>query len=192
MLGELPTIRTILMDGGSAAPVVSEAHAQTSASWSHDGEAIFFGRDPYGENQDISIYRVDLQTRRTEKIPGADDLYAPLVSPDGRYLVAQSTAGAPLLTLIDLQTGKRMPLTKSKADYPAWSADSQYVYCNTFASPEPMIIRVHVPDGKLEKVIDLPFRIAGVYGFWSGLAPDGSPLVFRSYEQTDVYALLLR
>jgi len=96
------------------------------------------------------------------------------------------------LTLIDLQTGKRMPLTKSKADYPAWSADSQYVYCNTFASPEPMIIRVHVPDGKLEKVIDLPFRIAGVYGFWSGLAPDGSPLVFRSYEQTDVYALLLR
>jgi DNA-binding winged helix-turn-helix (wHTH) protein/Tol biopolymer transport system component len=190
--GELPKICTISFDGGNAEPVVSEAHAQTSATWSPDGNSIFFGRDPYGENQDMSIYRVDLRSKRAEKIPGADDLFAPILSPDGRYLAVQSTAGDHLLTLIDLPSGKRMPITKSKVDYPAWSADSQFLYCNTFTSDNPMIIRVHVPDGKVEKVVDLPFKITGVYGFWSGLTPDGSVLLFRSHEQTDVYALGLR
>jgi Tol biopolymer transport system component len=190
--GELPKICTISFDGGNAEPVVSEAHAQTSATWSSDGNSIFFGRDPYGENQDMSIYRADLRSKRAEKIPGTDDLFAPILSPDGRYLAVQSTAGDHFLTLIDLPSGKRMPITKSKVDHPAWSADSQFLYCNTFTSDNPMIIRIHVPDGKVEKVVDLPFKITGVYGFWSGLTPDGSVLLFRSHEQTDVYALGLR
>lgn len=190
--GELPKIYTISADGGSAVPVVPEFHAQTSASWSPQGDRIFYGRDPYGENQDVSLYRVDIQSGHKEKIPGAENLFSPICSPDGRYLAAQSTVGDHALVLVNLQNDARTVLLKSKADYPAWSADSQYLYFNTFASDAPAIYRVHVPDGKIEKLMDLPFRATGVYGFWSGLTPDGSPLVFRSHEQTDIYALGLR
>ncbi|MFZ0821624.1 MAG: winged helix-turn-helix domain-containing protein [Candidatus Acidiferrales bacterium] len=190
--GEMPKIYTISFDGGNAESVVSESHAQTSASWSPQGNQIFYGRDPYGESQDVSLYRVDLRSGRSEKIPGADNLFSPICSPDGRYLAAQSTVGDHALVLVDLQSEKRIVLLRSKADYPAWSADSQYLYFNTFASDNPALFRVRVPDGRVEKLMDLPFRITGIYGFWSGLTPDGSPLLFRSHEQTDVYALGLR
>jgi len=187
--GELPKIYTISMDGGNAEPVVSESHAQTSASWAPKGDVIYYGRDPYGEGQDVSLYRADLQTHHAEKIQGADNLFSPICSPDGRYLASQSTVGARLLVLIDLQKGTQTPSSKVKVDYPAWSADSQFLFFNTFASSAPAFFRMHVPDGKVEKLLDLPFQITGVYGLWSGLTPDGSPLLFRSHEQTDVYSL---
>jgi Tol biopolymer transport system component len=190
--GELPKIYTIAMDGGNAEPIVSEPHAQTSASWSPRGDVIFYGRDPYGEGQDVSLYRVDPKAHRTEKIPGTENLFSPICSPDGRYLAVQSTTGDHELILIDLQDDKRIVLTKSKADYPAWSSDSKFLYFNTFTSEAPGLFRVQVADGRIEKLMDLPFQITGVYGLWSGLTPDGSPLLFRSREQTDVYSLGLR
>jgi Tol biopolymer transport system component/DNA-binding winged helix-turn-helix (wHTH) protein len=190
--GKLPKLYTISLDGGNADPITSELHAQTSATWSSDGNFIFYGRDPLGENQDVSLYRVDVRNGHAEKVVDADNLFAPLCSPDGRYLAAQSTSGDNHLILIDLQSNKRSVISATKVDYPAWSADSQFLYVNSFVLDKPAIFRVHVPDGKVEKVTDLPFQTTGVYGNWSGLAPDGSPLLFRSHVQTDVYALALR
>jgi Tol biopolymer transport system component len=145
-----------------------------------------------GENQNNSLYRVDVRNGRAEQIAGTDNLFAPVCFPDGRYLAAQSTTGDNHLILFDLQTNKRSVISFTKVDYPAWSSDSQFLYVNNFVLDKPAIFRVHVPDRKLEKVADLPFATTGVYGSWSGLAPDGSPLVFRSHVQTDVYALALR
>jgi Tol biopolymer transport system component/DNA-binding winged helix-turn-helix (wHTH) protein len=190
--GELPKIYTISSDGGNAEPVISETHAQTSASWSPDGKFIFYGRDPEGEKQDISLYQIDLRNRRTEKIPATDGLYSPICSPDGRFLSAQAPGESPELVLYNLQTMKRTVLKKGKADYPAWAADSRVIYFNTFTSDMPAVFRVGLTDGKIQKITDLPFRTTGVYGSWSGLAPDGSPLLFRSGIQTDVYALRLQ
>jgi len=190
--GKLPKLFTISVDGGTPEPVVSEIHAQTSANWSPQGDFIYYGRDPEGENQDISIYRADVRSGRSEKIPGSEKLFAPLCSPDGRYLSAQSTSGDNHLILIDLQTNNRIVISATKVDYPAWSADSQFLYVNSFVLDKPLISRIHVPDGKVEKVTETPFPTTGVYGNWSGLAPDGSPLLFRSHVQTDVYALALR
>jgi len=192
LAGQLPKLNTISVDGGNAEPIGNEAHAQTSASWSPQGDFIYYGRDPYGENQDVSLYRVDIRNGRPEKIPGTENLFAPTCSFDGRYLAAQSTSGDNHLILVDLQTNKRSVISPTKVDYPAWSADSQFIYVNSFVLDQPAIFRLHVPDGKVEKVTDLPFRTTGVYGNWSGLAPDGSPLLFRSHVQTDVYALALR
>jgi hypothetical protein len=140
----------------------------------------------------MNLYRAKAGSGQSEKISGSDNLFSPICSPNGRYLLAQTATGDGMLVLIDLQSGTRTVLLKRKVDYPAWSADSQYVFVNSFTSDEPAIFRVHVPDGKVEKVTDLPFRPTGIFGSWSGLAPDGSPLVVRSHEQTNVYALGLR
>jgi Tol biopolymer transport system component/DNA-binding winged helix-turn-helix (wHTH) protein len=189
--GEMLKLYTISPEGGNPEPLVSEAHAQTSASWSPGGDFIVYGRDPNGENQDVSLYRFDLVSHHAEKIPGTEGLFAPLFSPDGRNVVAQSLTGGRLLVLVDLKSGKRTTLSKRRGDYPAWSADSQYLYFNTLMRDESALFRVHVPDGKEEKITYVPFPTAGVYGVWSGLAPDGSPLVLRNREQSDVYALSL-
>jgi Tol biopolymer transport system component/DNA-binding winged helix-turn-helix (wHTH) protein len=189
--GRLPKVYTISFDGGTPEPLVSESHAQTGGSWSPDGTSILYGRDPDGENQDIALYRFDLRTRHTERIPGTEGLYCLLWSPDGRRVAASSTAASRLLVLLDLKTGTITPLSKHKADYPAWSADSQYIYFNSNVAPQPAIFRVHVADRREEKVTDVAFRATGTYGSWSGLAPDGSPLLLRDRKQTDVYALSL-
>ncbi|MBZ5522829.1 MAG: winged helix-turn-helix domain-containing protein [Acidobacteriia bacterium] len=189
--GELPKLYTISPDGGNPEPLIADLHAQTAPSWSPQGDSIVYGRDPDGENQDIALYQADLRSGRAEKLPGTDGLYGPRWSPDGRSLAAQSTAGDRLLVLVDLRTGKRTTLTRRKADYPAWSADSQYLYFNTMMTGKPALFRVHVPDGREEKIIDVHFPATGVYGAWSGLSPDGSPLVLRDREQADVYVLSL-
>lgn len=190
--GEMPKLYTISAEGGNPEPVLSETHAQSSPGWSASGDSIVYGRDPDGENEDIALYRFDLHSGPAGRIPGTEGLYAPLCSPDGRYLVAQSTTGDRLLTLVDLKTGKRTTLAKRKADYPAWSADSQYIYFNTATTDDPALLRLHVPDGREERITDVRFPVTGIYGVWSGLAPDGSPLILRGHNQTDVYALSVK
>jgi Tol biopolymer transport system component/DNA-binding winged helix-turn-helix (wHTH) protein len=190
--GEVPKLYTISPDGGAPQLLLSDSRAQSSTSWSADGKFVIYGHDPNADTQDIFLYRLELLSGRTARIPGTQGLWAALCSPDGRYLVAQSITDDHLLVLLDLKTGERSALTKRKADYPAWSADSQYVYFNTFnfsAGGPPALYRVRVPGGKEEKIVDLQFLVAGIYGYWSGLALDGSPLVLRNRSATDVYAL---
>jgi len=56
---------------------------------------------------------------------------------------------------------------------------------------KPALFRVHVPDGKKGKITEVNFPATGIYGIWSGVAPNGSPLVLRDREQADVYELSL-
>jgi hypothetical protein len=125
-------------------------------------------------------------------------LYYPLVSPNGRYLAAVTqgagqtrTIGSRTLLLVDVKTGTRKRLSPRMPGYPKWSADSKYLYFNTIDTVEPALFRVHVPDGKEEKLADVPFRVTGMYWAWSGLTPDGSMLVLRERDNLDVYALTL-
>ena len=46
-------------------------------------------------------------------------------------------------------------------DYPAWSADSQFLFVNSFVLDQPAIFRIHVPDGKVQKIADLPLPNEG-------------------------------
>lgn len=189
--GELPRLYSISAEGGNPEPLLSEPHAQAGASWAPSGEFLIYGRDPDGENQDIFLYRFDVRARTSSRIPGTEGLYAPLISPDGRSLVAQNTAD-PSLTILDLKTNRRASLSDRKADYPAWSPDSEYIYFNTMNySLEPALFRIRVADHELEKITDIRFPTGGTYGGWSGLGPDGSLLVLRTHSQTDIYALTL-
>ncbi|HET9399320.1 MAG TPA: hypothetical protein VFO34_00070, partial [Candidatus Acidoferrales bacterium] len=190
--GQLPKLFTISPEGGYPEPVAADTHAQTSPTWSPGGDSIYFGRDPDGENQDMFLYRVNVKSGALERLVGSQDLYAPICSPDGNSLVAQSVTGAHELILFDLRTGQRRVLSDNHADYPDWSADSRFVYFNTLMYKQPGLFRVRVADSKIEKIADVPFLSTGSYGVWSGLAPDGSVLVLRSHVQTDVYALSLR
>jgi len=52
------------------------------------------------------------------------------------------------------------------------------------------VIRIHVPDGKREQLVDLKdLVLTGLGGGSVSIAPDGSPLLLRDRGTQDVYAL---
>jgi Tol biopolymer transport system component len=189
---EWTKIYTISPEGGSPEPLVSDAHSQAIPIWSATGDAVLFSRDKDAEPvSEMVIFRRNLVGRVTEKIPSSDGLFGPSLSPDGRYL-AGIDALSRLLFVIDLKTGQRTQVSEHTADYPCWSADSRYHYYNTLIREEGRyLLRVRVPGGKEEEITSVSFFATGVYGFWSGLAPDGSPILLRDQSQTNVYALAL-
>ena len=89
------------------------------------------------------------------------------------------------LLIVDLESGKRTQIAGPMA-WPAWSFDSQYIYFVRWGINS--IFRVHVPDGREEKVLEAPFRVAP----WPfAIAPDCSLILLREHGRYDVYALSL-
>jgi len=191
--GERTKLELISRDGGNSTPLLEGPYGQFAPSWSADGSFLVYTRcSNVDTRDDCALYRFDLAAKIAHKIPGSDGLFSGVLAPDGRHLAAVEVA-ARRIDLVDLQSGQRTQLTRShpRAEFGIWSRDSQYVYFNDLMSAEPAIFRVHVSDAREEKVTDVSFPTAGAFGFWSGLAPDGSPLLLRDQEQSDVYVLSL-
>jgi Tol biopolymer transport system component len=151
-------------------------------------DALIYGGYPGIDDPSvIALYRIDLRTGRSERIPATDGLYNPIWSPDGHWLAATDAASERIF-LIDVKSGKRKQLTRPAA-FPLWSADSQYIYYSAhYSTPDHAIFRIHIPDGTEEKVLEVNFRAASSS---FGLAPDGSPIITREHGHYDVYALSL-
>jgi hypothetical protein len=95
------------------------------------------------------------------------------------------------LFLFDFKTQKWSELAKVNVGSTNWSRDGQYLYFDTVLELDPALVRLRVSDRKLERLVSLKnFRRAwGTFGPWSGLAPDGSPLVLRAIGTDEIYAL---
>jgi Tol biopolymer transport system component len=198
--GEPQTIYTISAEGGN--PQSFASPDQAYADWMPKEDAAIYGCYPGvsgcpdgAEPSHMPLYRLDLGTGQSQKLPGTEGLFYPRWSPDGRYLVAVSTAGSQLF-LVGLKTGKRIQISTHHADYPAWSPDSRYVYFNTMINDNLALFRVDLRDQKEEEVANVHFRTITGHGSVSGLAPgavapDGSPIVQRAGNHRDVYALSL-
>ena len=179
---------TVSMEDGTAESLPAELHSQATPDWMPNEDALIYGAYPgIDDASALALYRMDLRTRQSQRIPGTDGLYNPLWSPDGHWLAA-SDADSERLFLVDLKSGKRTQLTRPAA-FPVWSADSQYIYYPAhYSTDEHAIFRVHVPDGVEKKFLDVNFRAASTS---FGLAPDGSPVISREHGHYDVYALQL-
>src|SRR6202011_5098326 len=132
----------------------------------------------------------DLKTVRVSTIPDSNDMFAPVSSPDGRYISATSVDGQKLM-LFDFTTQKWSELVKMNVGFTDWSKDGKYVYFDTGLSDNPGVYRVRVSDRKTERVADLKGlrRSVSFWIPWSGVTPDGSPLLVRDISSQEVYAL---
>jgi uncharacterized protein with NRDE domain len=55
---------------------------------------------------------------------------------------------------------------------------------------EPAIVRLDIQSGNLQNVVSLKdVSRAGNFGVWSGLTPDGSPLILRNVGRQEIYSL---
>ena len=150
-----------------------------------DGNSIVFvmGSDetPY------AIYRLSLKTQEVSKIPGSDGMVAARVSPDGRYMTARPSKGL----LYDFQS-------QQWSEFPGgaftWSHDSKFVYMHReYGDRSSEVVRISVPGGKVERVLDLKdITLGGYWPGWISLLPDDSPLLMLDRSKQEIYRLELQ
>lgn len=138
------------------------------------------------------MHRFNVETGADKVLPGTLGFGYEQVSPDGKFVAAEADRGLVLYETASHRTRSLAQIT----DYPVWSADGKYIYYNNLmqaaliGTEQVGIFRVRVRDGKIERLASSPnFPLAGNYGVWTGLAPDGSILLLREVGTSDVYAL---
>jgi len=132
-----------------------------------------------------------LDTNKVTILAAPEGMAGPRWSPDGRYISALSW-DLNKIELYDVETRKWQEIASGHFTYPNWSPDGKYVYAENSVGRESAIIRVSVSDRKFQRVVDLKgirrsFALGG--GLWSGISPDGSPLIMRDVGAQEIYAL---
>jgi Tol biopolymer transport system component len=161
--------------------------------WSADGNFVVFSTAPLAFDPATALKStieiMDLRSRQVSTLPGSEGIYSPRWSPDGRH-VAALRAGPETLWIFDFSSRKWSELGKIAVNYPNWSRDSMYIYFNS-AEPESWLCRFRIADAKLDRIASLKsIRQTGILGwYWSGLTPDGSPLVLRDIGTQEIYTL---
>ena len=92
--------------------------------------------------------------------------------------------------LFDFSSQKWSEFMKMDVGFTDWSKAGKYLYFDTGLSEDPAVYRVRAADRKL-RVADLKGlrRLVFAWTPWSGVAPDGAPLLLRDISSQEVYAL---
>ena len=192
--GSAHRIYLVPAEGGVPQQIVQEERMETDPTWAPDGGSLVFAHAAWlegGIHGRSEIVLLGLNTRRLSPLPGAEGLFSPRWSHDGRYITAVPD-GAQKLVLFDFSTRKWADLAKITPNYHSWSPDSKYVYFDSFLTREAAIYRVRISDHKLERIVnlnDIPRPEFAWPGDWTGVAPDGSLLVLREVGTQEIYAL---
>ncbi|MGA8153040.1 MAG: protein kinase [Terriglobales bacterium] len=186
--GKHQQIHLISVNGGGDRELAVAQFDAFRVSWAPDGNSILFA--DFAGSPVSSIRSVDVNTLKVSTLPQSERLLWPVLSPDGRHVVAASQDGQKLM-LFEMDTQKWSQLAEASIGYPQWSADSKYVYFDSGYSAEPTISRLRLADRKLEHIASFAGfrRVITPWISWSGLTPDGSPLLMRDVGSQEVYAL---
>jgi len=180
----------ISAQGGVPEPILLEKEYQADAHWFLDGKKMVFGRTPFisGSSEKVAIWTLDLTSKQVSMFPGSENLYSPRLSPDGRYMAAQSADSKKLL-LFDFKTQKWSDWVNEPEGigFPTWAGDGSHIYFNV-AGKHPTYRRVRPDETRSELVVDLN----GFHQYdmsWCGVTRSGVPLFTRDVSTDEIYAL---
>jgi serine/threonine protein kinase/Tol biopolymer transport system component len=195
-----PRICIIGRDGGP----VEEIRPPTSTfpedpQWSPDGRSLIVALYPpgvAGNPEDFSAAQYDFQTKKFTPIAGSEQTVGPRWSPDGRY-ISFFTADTKKVKLLEVSTRKWSDLTTGTVlNYPNWSPDSKYALFEDIGSDGPEIDRVSIDTRKKERVVSLKgiarVNMPDSSAPWTGVAPDGSPIIMHDVGSREIYSLELQ
>jgi Tol biopolymer transport system component/DNA-binding winged helix-turn-helix (wHTH) protein len=182
--------------GGPAEQITNGAIYDLDPSWSPDGSTLAFGQTRFEDGQQtVSIQMLDMVSRRATLLPGSEGICCPRWSPDGRYLIAAHPNSEDIL-LYEFATRKWSTLVKDagRTGYMQWSSDSKEIFYDTLEVPEPGFYRMRISDHQPQAIASIsglhPYY--GAFGPWTGVTPDGSPLLVRDISNEEVYSLDLQ
>ena len=187
--GQAWNLFQVSAEGGSPEQLTSTPSADLDPSYSPDGQTVAFGR---GQR---SVQLLDIPTRELRTLPGSERFCCPRWSPDGHYIVALSGSGTNLMLFdVTSQNWREWATNLGTLGYMTWSRDSKYVGFDNLLTDDDGYWRIRVADGKVERVATFKAirRFWAIWGPWTGLAPDGSPLVVRDISNQEIYALDLQ
>ena len=172
---------------------------KVAPTWSPDGSRLLIRCDQPGLNA-VAVFQndileiVDVNSHQAATIPDSAKRFNQRWSPDGKWIVATPNNESEL-DLFDVAAGRWSVLASMRADYPSWSADSKFVYFVSVAEHS-AIYRVSLQNqpagGRPELVASLDHvdrAMDELYSQWCGLTPDGAPLILRSADLQNIYAL---
>lgn len=180
-------------DGGSPERLMQEDRNVADPSFSPDGKFIAFGGVPdlMGQgNTPRSIEILELSSGRISELPHSEGLFSPRWSPDGHYIAAL-TLDQQKVMLYDAAARTWRTLAVTSAADPVWAPDGKAIYIHAYMAPTAPICRISVPDGHMEEVASLKNLPVGTIAryFFSGIAPDNSPLVHAETDTSNLYAI---
>jgi DNA-binding winged helix-turn-helix (wHTH) protein/Tol biopolymer transport system component len=188
-------IRVISSEGTGLRQVSPAGEAASDATWSPGGDRLAFGGVDIthaDEPAKFAIHVLELATGQLTTLPGPTGLFSPRWSPDGRYMAAVNAAAE--LTILDLAGESVFTLSGLKVGFPIWSRAGDFVYFQdrTGARVPTRILRLSLPGRKLETVVQLEGigRLPlGTFASWSGLTPDGAPILSRDIGGQEIYSM---
>jgi DNA-binding winged helix-turn-helix (wHTH) protein/Tol biopolymer transport system component len=192
--GKTWQIFTMSAAGGAIHLVLDDGQNLADPQWSADGSEIVFGREADLMGKEIGphdIRLLDLRSHQILPLLGSMDLFSPRWSPNGLWIAALSRDQARLMVYSMRERTWKTLFAGSAAD-PVWSTDSRSIYFHAFAQPDPAIMRAGV-DGKVTTVADLS-KLGSPIGqsyFFSGIMPDGSPLIELRVGTGNLYSVEL-
>ena len=108
---------------------------------------------------------------------GSQGLFSPRPSPDGRWLAALRQDSLELV-LQDVATGQWSQLTDDPVTYPAWTLDSAWLHFRRSSGSGGSSASTRGVAGRRRWRPSRSSALAGgEWGAWSGLTPDGAPLL---------------
>ena len=176
--------------GGALDEALPEGDDQGVPTWSADGRFVIFGDISVPEGfYRAAIHKLDLRTRAVSAIRAPVGLWSPRMSPDGRYLVAVSYDSRSLFVRDSLSDTWTRLTGMEFLEEPAWSLDSSWIhFLGHPGNSRKALFRIRPTGGHSEETADLT-GLENLGATWVGVAPDGSPLMFRGTTSYEVYAL---
>jgi serine/threonine protein kinase/Tol biopolymer transport system component len=185
----------VSVDGGSPEKLTSEGFTEVLPSWSPDGKSIYFNDYPIQGHQRIRI--LDLETKKVSTMPGSDGYYAPLWSPDGRYLAGiQNPPKSLAIYSVKTKQFKQLKVFENDWGFFVWAPDSKSIYemqgpLEAGSGEQTGIYRLTVPDGKWElfrKFTGLNLILDGAQDFVS-ITPEGNLATMSDTSVTQIYQM---
>ncbi len=164
-------IHVVSVEGGSE--IVLPPDHVTDPGWSPDGKSLVLGSAT--EQGPGTILRWDFGASRLDPVPGSAGLFSPRPSPDGRWLAGLRRDDLSLM--LQDRSGAWARLTPHSAAYPQWTRDSAWLHFRRAGGGFARLGPLERREETVAEVGDSALGATSEWGAWSGLTPEGLPLL---------------
>ena len=177
--------------GGETQPLLDGQSEVRDADWSGDGRKIVVARSRGPkESNGRELQIVDFATRKTETVPGSENLAMSRWSYDGRFIAA-TQEDQTQLKLWDVARSQWRVIARGKAlGISVWSPDSRYLYFQDLLGKGEQVWRYNIRLERVEPVAEFSAILKSGVGRCAlvGITPDGSPLIAFNRGAYDLFA----